>query len=897
MVIVVILFVILVVSIACSNGGSSEDTVVRLGNQYVQLVIEGGRLRSFSDAKSGEELVSWPRSGVPWYFRIAGGTDEIIPARPYGVKVDHSSDGDVTAIISYDTQDSRGLSAILEISISTNEPWLTMQIRVENRSDKEIELIGFPGNMLVKGGDEKYMVFPLESGVLVPLGDRFDRMKVYDSLPFIFGYPSNRASMQWMGIQGAASLMVMGTDRYGSLKRFGAVPSIGGIRLVVENQVSLKPGEVVQLAPYRLIGVGSGDYSDMSMIYRDWVQERSSPDTSIMRDEVDSVEKIPLQFISLEKKQEVRPHIEELRNAHGYPEHGIRPRGDEPFAYTSYGMLLEMVQDFEKIYGEKVIPQMWSFSTMHQWPLFPVENCLEGKVFAEGTMFPAVKFEDFLTNLNDLGNPVFLYTNPTFWNERSPDADFERFFDKTGKGNRVVGGFEAGVAGDAYYVSPSLVSDYQVAQLSQLSNYKGASFATALGIMFDSSQAFGGTLWNDSILRDDPVSIIDRNPAAEYTKRYGYEGRDSYVQDRLKRDVALHEVTPEACKIGEWVGEFQTLYVDMNAGSIDLVREYPDMIEREGDSNLIPIPLYQMVYGDTQFFTIRVGAASDAILAGAGAVDSLMPEMSRRATAMFGGVGQVLYWGAVRWAGPAYETLYPRTYLVVRDNLVRKDLFGRVATYRMLDIEGKKIIDIFAIRETSWIDEKGRVVGIHWDNTSGETVDLNIATGLGQVRLGNLYGENEYVDGSLQRLKKGATVTLMGDGKLSVWDFAGSIMVDNVPWISIADSLATPEGLAVVWDGKRISIGNSTDYERRVVITWTPRLEGEIRLVPSTTVENPDGDTTIIDYSAIDEWSCVKSEHGVILSVNLPPAGIGMGRLTVPTSMATFDYVLVDAME
>jgi hypothetical protein len=108
--------------------------------------------------------------------------------------------------------------------------------------------------------------------------------------------------------------------------------------------------------------------------------------------------------------------------------------------------------------------------------------------------------------------------------------------------------------------------------------------------------------------------------------------------------------------------------------------------------------------------------------------------------------------------------------------------------------------------------------------------------------------------------------------------------------------LQSREGLAVVWDGERISIGNSTERNRHVVLTWTPGFQGERRPAPSMTVENADGDTTIIDYSATDKWSYTVSEHEVTLAVKLPKAGIVMGRLAVPTSMATFDYIPVDTV-
>ena len=453
-------------------------------------------------------------------------------------------------------------------------------------------------------------------------------------------------------------------------------------------------------------------------------------------------------------------------------------------------------------------------------------------------------------------------------------------------GDIVVGGFAAQASEDLAYVSPWAVREAQAAQLGQLAGYEGDLEARALGVMFDSSQATGGTLFNDSYLRrDGQGSCIDRNPNARYLERYGYVGRDSYVQDRIQRDLALHAATPDALKTGEWVNEWTSMYMDLNAGSVDLVREYPDETPCPAEDNVIPIPLYQMVYGDSQIFTIRVAAACDY------GIGELSPETSRRSTALFGGVHQVALWGGVPWAGPAYHRLHARTYLITRDDVARRELFARRAGFRMRDAQGRPMTGLFSVRETAWFDEDGAAVGMHWDNNTGETAALALDDApLGRVAFSGLWGADRALEQSLDRLRAGATATLLGDGRFVFWDFSGA-----ATWgpyrVEVTDSEPDPAGLAVIWDGERVSLGNAARRARTVTVSmpWEDDRPAPVEVGPIEVV-GPDGAVTEITYQDGGNASVRVASGRLEITVELPGASVpGLALYaSVPTTLATF---------
>jgi hypothetical protein len=162
-----------------------------------------------------------------------------------------------------------------------------------------------------------------------------------------------------------------------------------------------------------------------------------------------------------------------------------------------------------------------------------------------------------------------------------------------------------------------------------------------------------------------------------------------------------------------------------------------------------------------------------------------------------------------------------RTYLVTRDNLARESLLGLRAGHRMLDTAGAERVDFRAVRETRWIDNEGHVVARHWDNNTGAVVTMLETDG---ARLSPLWGEDEPVAGSLERLFTGSTITLMASGTFSAWDFAGSLKWQGPGGevtVTIEDSAATPAGLTVIWDGERLSIGNGASQARSVNVTLT----------------------------------------------------------------------------
>lgn len=776
-------------------GGQTELT-----GGTVTAVFAGGTLADFRDTATGEPLLACDPTA--WYVEV--GTQRAGPAGTPRLELVTAGET-ITAVIRQSVGPPEPIEAEIRVTAGPR-PWLELSIAVTNRSRDEIEVIGFPAGARLQRGGGRHLVYPYQSGALLPLDERFGRMRIFGTLPFVHGYPSNLCAMQWLGAVGPqVAWMLQGTDRYGALTRTGAVESDGAAVLVWEHQAGLPPGETYAPPPLRLHSFPGGDWHDLAEAYRRWVTERRAEGATVVRDG----ERIPLQFVPFRAKLAARPQLAQVMTTHGYPEHAIREQPDgTPFAYLPYGLVLALQERFERLYDSPLTPQLWSplVPGGHGWRLFPPSDLPAAAMQRDGVDAPGVDLAGFIQRQRA---PVILYVNPSFWTEGTPDFDPAWMMDINGDGTPdTTGGFEAGAAGAPYYVHPYLVRDYFVAQLARLGQLG------ATGIMFDSSQVFGATLWNNSRLRRDAVSGIDRNPAARYLERYGYHGRDSFVQDKLGTYLALHEATPGAAKVGEWIGEFEPLFLDANAGSLDLKREYPDNRPRPGDDNLIPLPLFQMVYGDTELFVIRVGAASDAHLNDGGQPCSA--EISRRATATFGAVGQVLFWGGIAWAGPAAE-LRGRTWQIVRDNVVRRETFAHRARHRLLDADGRPAPGMFAVRESSWIDDAGRVVGIHWDNNTGAPARAAGTLGDDQVTVTGLWGVPDYLPDSLERLRLGSTVTVTERG-FTLWHYAGEVRRGDRLIARVADGAATPAGLSITLDGRYLSLGNESPAPRTVTL-------------------------------------------------------------------------------
>lgn len=871
---------------------SGDDIVV--ANRHVRVVLSRGALRSVQDAGTGTTLLTWPANEPCWYVEF--GTRAVLP--PVGGHATiRREEGQVSVRVAAATEAPDAVDATVRVTVS-DAPWVELDIELTNRSSQEVELVGFPGNTRCAKGEARFLVLPYQSGGALPLDERFGRIRVYGQLPFVVGYPGNLCSMQWLGAYGPnEAVMLMSTDRYGALKRMGAVDAGTKVRLVCEQQLSLAPGASCRPPPWRILPI-RGDSRRMCEAYRTWVRERTATSSVAARDTSAGATRVPLQFMPIRHKIAARPHLSRAQDAHGYPEHAVRedPKG-QPFAYLPYGMTFSLMDRFRRVYSAHLTPQIWSpfVESGQGWRKFPHRRFLEEPLTDRDVSFPGMSLHDFLAGVEARADPAFLYVNPSFWPAGAPGFEVGRMFDRAGDGvGDTFGGFEAGASGKVHYVCPSLVGQAMVEQLRRLAGAAGDQAGRANGLMFDSSQVFGATLWNNSRLRRDPNSCIDRNPRAHTRERYGYVGRDAGVQDKLQLYLALHEATPHAVKVGEWIGELETLFMDINAGSVCLKREYPDAVARPADENLIPLPLFQMVYGDSELFVVRVGAASDAHLGKEGDASHIPADVSRRGSAMFGAVHQVLFWGGVRWAGPVYDRLHARTWMVVRDNAARAALFGRQASFRMLAPDGAETTAMFAVRETSWVDA-GTVEAVHWDNNSGAVAPRLIRrVGSEDVSVGPLWAAEQAVPSSLGRLREGSTVTLTRQGTFALWHFAGSIATGTGRHVaSVTDSQPTPRGLAVVWDGHFLSVANESAEERTVTVVCQPGAF-ELEPLPPRSVSAPGGaplpGVAPLAYSQALEWDCERG--GAVQRVRVRLGGASRRPddrpLTVPATLAVF---------
>ncbi|MCL5270404.1 MAG: hypothetical protein M1457_07620 [bacterium] len=879
--------------LAAPLAAKADITPLELANATLSFTFEMGQPVGLLDKTTGETLVTWnpddPLIAVRTTDRV---TYSLGPAHLLEDRT--LPDGARWRRLNYEITTPIHVTAQIVLTLAAVDPDLTIEATVVNQSAKEIELVAAPANMLVARGAGKFLAYPHQSGVLIPLDDRLDRIKLYNTLPLVFGYPSSAASMQWMGLQtNAGSLLIQSTDRYGALKRFGVVPAgSASARLVIENQASLRPGETFAVPAWRLRAIPGGDSLAMARVYRDWVRELTAADYfHLRRDTISGVEKIPLQFVPLAAKAQGRPWLDRLRDPAGYPEHGMRGTVESPAGYVPDGAAFEMLKGFEAVYGVKTIPQMWTFgrrAAMSGWPFYPLDPPMEQPRTIYGVAYPGLTLGDFLKGLRALDNPLFLYFNHALITTETPEQNFDKYYNKTGHDATPYL-----VNGDSYPVSPLPMRPIQMPVISQLAAWGGDAEACATAIMLDSSDYLGGTNWGNSQIRNDVISDIDRNTQAQYIDRYGYEGRDSFVQDLIQRDVAMNEATPAAVKIGEWINEWETLFLDMNAGSIDLKREYPDTSPRAPGDNMIPAPLYQAVYGDTQYVVIRVGAASDANLGDLADEASITPApMSRRASATFGAPGQTLFWGAVQWAGDTYHKRLGMTYLVCRDTLARREAFGRAVDYRMLAANGQPTVNIFALRETRFLDGDGRALGVNWDNNTGLRVgDVTIdCDGVGRVRLMNMFGSPEEIFGSLGRMRQGASASLMRGGRFAVWDFAGRIDVDGRTRLRIEDSGLFPTGLAVIWDGRRLTLGNAAVAARHVRLVWDAPTTGTLAPVPSAELTAPDGQTATVNYLDTGDFTITPNGTTQTIEVNLPGAPNPVSDRETPASIVSLDF-------
>lgn len=232
--------------------------------------------------------------------------------------------------------------------------------------------------------------------------------------------------------------------------------------------------------------------------------------------------------------------------------------------------------------------------------------------------------------------------------------------------------------------------------------------------------------------------------------------------------------------------------------------------------------------------------------------------------------------------------------MIVRDNTARRDIFGKRPAYRMLSPDGRETTDIFAIRETSWLDDSGQVIGVHWDNNSGRTAPAEAVLGTSRVEASAMWGTDDFVPSSLNRLYKGATVTLLDRGSLALWNFAGVINRDENPVARVSDSLPSPEGLAVIWDGRYLSISNELSQARRVTVELSGVPD---RLVPMPPYipRLPDGtaraDQAQLIYAQASPSRLEVIDGRAVVEVTMPPARPHPHDrpLAVATSLVVFE--------
>ena len=166
----------------------------------------------------------------------------------------------------------------------------------------------------------------------------------------------------------------------------------------------------------------------MCGVYRQWVRDQTTADATAIRERVNGVEKVPLQFIPLRHKLDARPQLARAMTTHGYPEHAIRShptKGHRP--YLPYGMIVSMMESFRDVYHSHLTPQIWTPFSARGWCKFPHSAFLEQPSTAARVTFPGLSLREFLQKLNESGDPAFLYVNPSFWQQGSPDFDASWF--------------------------------------------------------------------------------------------------------------------------------------------------------------------------------------------------------------------------------------------------------------------------------------------------------------------------------------------------------------------------------------------------------------------------------------------------------------------------------------
>ena len=234
--------------------------------------------------------------------------------------------------------------------------------------------------------------------------------------------------------------------------------------------------------------------------------------------------------------------------------------------------------------------------------------------------------------------------------------------------------------------------------------------------------------------------------------------------------------------------------------------------------------------------------------------------------------------------------------MIVRDNTARRDVFGRRPAYRMLSPDGRPATDIFAVRETPWLDDAGRVIGVHWDNNSGRVAEAGAVLGKSRVEVSRMWGTANFVPSSLNRLYQGATVTLLDGGSLALWNFAGVVTRDEKPVARVEDSLSSPEGLAVIWDGRYLSISNELPESRRVRVEVTG-VPGRLAPMPPYAPRLPDGtvraDRSPLIYSQASPSRLEVQSGRAVVEVTMPPARPDPRDrpLAVAASLVVFEVV------
>lgn len=493
----------------------------------------------------------------------------------------------------------------LTLAVSGSKPLIYTSYSIENNGLDVIENVTpvIYGNLpLIKDNHDSYLVLPRFTGAVIdmPALHTYSRGRfttnssdtdTYISTPFEsdtqLGNDKSVGSMQFIGAKIRNSgILVYSTDVSGNVQRFGSFvvgsndPNL--FNLYARQSIWVKPGEKYSL-PYSLRTEVKPDftYQQMAAEYAGWARDPGQNP------------KAETWGKTFSEKASTRPLLNNFRNGLARMGYGASEVTPEVAAYDNYDTRLQVMDFFEKNYRTKPVFWFWG-----DWPGY-------------GINFPNYEINPLLGGAEDIkrltagardrGQLAMFHINPNKWNpesgslyvENKPLTDWAATWQKSAEGepniswdtifdadspdrsHRLVGTSIPKVMDEERENAQLLISEYGIVNLY---------FDTLSGNLTKDDQSGAS-----EILFRDEREIEKRALLLQYRQIMG--------QDAVFTSEAPYEKNEN---------------FDMAIGKSLITNLRCSQANISPEGTWEPVPLYQMVYGDTEAMIDEASSCSPA---------------------------------------------------------------------------------------------------------------------------------------------------------------------------------------------------------------------------------------------------------------------------------------------